>query len=191
VLVVDEAHHLTLDLLEELRLLGNLEGGGGKALQVILIAQESLLESLARPEMGALSQRLVVRVSLEPLGVEEAVDYLQHHVRVAGGRPEALFDDTAMEILARGSRGLPRLLNQAAHQALTLAYQAELSRVDAEAALEALGRMGLEAEVPEPDAGPTAPVLAKGASEVHHEDAEDDEAGGAVCRLFSLPRNPA
>ena len=70
---------------------------------------------------------------------------------MAGGRPDAILDDEAVDLLARGCSGVPRLLNQAAHLALSLAAAAEASRVDAEAALEALARLGLEAgeeEVP-------------------------------------------
>ncbi len=150
VLLVDEAQHLSADLLEELRLLGNLEAGPDKAFQVILVGQEGLLQTLARPEMAACLQRLAVRARLEPLGVEEGVDYLLHHVRLARGQPEALWEEPALEILARGAKGIPRLLNQAGHQALMLAHQADMSRVDAEAALEALAMLGLETTV---DAG--------------------------------------
>jgi general secretion pathway protein A len=92
VLLVDEAQHLSPDLLEELRLLGNLEAGKGKAFQVILIAQEGLLQTLARPELTACHQRLAIKAKLEPLGLEEGIDYLLHHVRVAGGKPDGIFD---------------------------------------------------------------------------------------------------
>ncbi len=144
VVILDEAHHLSADLLEELRLLGNLEAGGKKAVQIVLLAQPALLETLARPTLAALNQRLVVRATLEPLGVEEALDYLLHHLRQAGGRPERIIDEAGFEVLARGTRGIPRLLNQAGHQALLLADAADLAIVDAEAALEALALLGLE-----------------------------------------------
>src|SRR5262249_16379958 len=113
-LVIDEAQHLTADLLEELRLLGNLEPGQRKGLQVVLRGQPGLLKIVRQPELAGLSQRLVVRGTLEPLGVEEAADYLLHALRGAGGRPEKILDGEAMEILARATRGIPRLLNQAA-----------------------------------------------------------------------------
>jgi general secretion pathway protein A len=142
-LVIDEAHLLSADLLEELRLLANLEAGRGKALQVILIAQPSLLQTLQDPQLDALRQRLAVRAVLEPLEAEEAYDYLLHHVRLAGGKPEKIFDETALEILARGTQGLPRLLNQAAHQALVLTKIGGMPQVDSEAVLEALARLGL------------------------------------------------
>lgn len=153
VLIVDEAQHLDADLLEELRMLANLEAPGGRALQVVLVAQPALVETLARPELAALRQRLAVRVELAPLSLEEAADYLLHHLRSAGVRPEDVFADEAVEMLARASRGVPRLLNQSAHKALTLAATADVETVDIEAALEALAALGLEAEIPAETAG--------------------------------------
>jgi type II secretory pathway predicted ATPase ExeA len=143
ILLVDEAHHLTPDVLEELRLLGNLEARSGKAVQVVLIGLPPLLETLRRPELAALRQRLAVRVCLGPLPLEEAADYLLHHLRVAGGRTGQILSDEALELLARFTHGVPRLLNQAAHQALALAAEAGGGQVDAEAALEALALLDL------------------------------------------------
>jgi type II secretory pathway predicted ATPase ExeA len=146
VLVVDEAHHLTPDLLEELRLLGNLEGRQGKAVQVVLLAQPAILDALRLPELASLAQRLAGRAKLEPLGLHEAADYLVHHLRAAGATPEEVIADEALEVLARGTQGVPRLLNRAAHQALSLAAAAGATLVDAEAAIEALTLLGLSAE---------------------------------------------
>jgi hypothetical protein len=171
-------------------------------------------EALRRPELASFNQRLAVRVQLEPLGLDEAADYLLHQVRAAGGRPEVVLADEAVEILARGTQGLPRLLNQAAHQALTLAHHAGAETVDAEAALEALAGLGLEAEaeapalaVPahgadletdleaDPDAGQDATecVLwpeeeALTGSPVRE---ERPEPADPSARLFSLPKRPA
>ena len=141
--VVDEAHHLTPDMLEELRLLGNLEAGR-KAFQVILLAQMPILDTLKQPKMASLNQRLAVRMVLPALTAEDSHDYLRHQIKVVGGRPESVFDEEALDILARGSRGIPRLLNQSAYQALQLADVGDLKRVDAECAAEALQRLGLE-----------------------------------------------
>lgn len=143
ILIIDEAHHLDADLLEELRLLANLEAGGGKALQVVLLAQPCLLATLAQPGLESLQQRCTVRASLGALQVEEAYDYMLHHLRLAGGKPEKIFDEAALEAIARGTHGIPRCLNQAAHQALVLADEGELANVDAEAALEALTMIGM------------------------------------------------
>jgi type II secretory pathway predicted ATPase ExeA len=145
-LVVDEAQHLTVDALEELRLLGNLESCSGKALQMVLVGQTDLLDLLRRPELTALRQRLAIRAELGPLPLQEAADYLLHHVRVAGGRPEDVFGDEALEVLASGTGGVPRLLNQAARQALKFAEESGMGLVDVEVALEALGTLGLEME---------------------------------------------
>ena len=180
VLLVDEAQHLSPDLLEELRLLGNLEAGKGKAFQVILVGQEGLMQTLSRPEMSGCLQRLAVRTRIEPLGVEEGIDYLLHHIRLAGGQPDALWEEPALEILARGARGIPRLLNQAAHQAMMLAHQAEMSRIDAEAALEALAMLGLEVKTedgPEETEEVTLPAI---------RELPDKEPTGV--RLFDSPR---
>jgi type II secretory pathway predicted ATPase ExeA len=148
-LILDEAQDLTPDLLEELRLLGNLESRSGKAFQVVLVGQPALLETLRRPELTALWQRVAIRAEIEPLPLQEAADYLLHHLRVAGGKPERLFADEALELLCRQTHGVPRLLNQAAHQALHLAAEAGAAQVDAEAVLEALALLGLDAEVQE------------------------------------------
>jgi type II secretory pathway predicted ATPase ExeA len=176
VLVIDEAHHLSLDLLEELRLLCNLEAGATKAVQVILIAQPSLLETLRKPELAGLLQRLEVRVRLEPLGVEEAADYVLHHLRRAGARPEAIVSDEALEVLARHTRGVPRVLNQAARQALVLADAADASFVDVEAAMEALAELGIEVTEEEETAA-TVSIAARAQTE------SDEETDGA-CRLY-------
>jgi type II secretory pathway predicted ATPase ExeA len=174
VLIVDEAHHLTPDLLEELRLLGNLEARSGKALQVVLVGQPSLCTTLRQPEMGPLRQRVAARTELGRLNVDEAADYLLHHVRVAGGRPEAVLQEEAVEVLARQTSGAPRLLNQAAHEALCLAEEAGATQVDAEAALEALAVLGLDNAAEPEDEESSGDVLA-----------EDEAASFAPSRVFS------
>jgi general secretion pathway protein A len=148
-LIVDEAQNLFPDALEELRLLGNLEGRHGKALQVLLASQPDLIESLRQPAFAGLRQRLVARIQLDPFTRDEAADYLVHQIRAAGGRSEELFADEALAMLARATGGVPRLLNQAAHQALALAQQADMAQVDAEVAMEALTRCDIEVNLDE------------------------------------------
>jgi general secretion pathway protein A len=159
VLVIDEAQHLSTDLLEELRLLGNLEAAANKALHIILIGQETLLGTLRLPELAALNQRLEVRAELEPLGVEEAADYVLHHLRRAGAKPEAVVSDESLELLARHTRGIPRLLNQTARQALVLADAADAPYVDVEAVLEALAALGIEVVEEEQEPAIDEPAL--------------------------------
>jgi type II secretory pathway predicted ATPase ExeA len=209
VLVIDEAQHLTVDLLEELRLLTNLEGQKGKAAQVVLLAQTAIFLALEQPELAGFNQRLGVRCQLEPLGIDEAADYLVHHLRVQGGMPQEIMSDEALELLTRATGGVPRLLNRAGHQALSLAFSAGANLVDAEVALEALTILGLDnttIEPPSPGVNATAagePVAIEVSGE--NEEASSDAEGGAEHplppalakeserprRLFATPRRPA
>jgi general secretion pathway protein A len=160
VVVIDEAHHLSAELLEELRLLGNLEAGR-KAFQVICLAQSSLLTTLKQPALATWNQRLAVRLVLPALTAEDAHDYLLHQLRLAGARPEAIFEEAALQTLVEATHGVPRLLNQAAYQALQIADAGELERVDVECVLEALAALGLEASESESceSETPVEPVL--------------------------------
>jgi type II secretory pathway predicted ATPase ExeA len=212
VLIVDEAQNLPPDLLEELRLLGNLEGRQGRAVQVLLVGQPSLLETLRLPNLAAFNQRLAVRARLEPLGLHEAADYLVHHLRAVGGNPTAIVTDEALEVLARGTQGLPRLLSRAAHQALVLAHAAGAELVDAEAAVEALAVLGLSPAAEEADAVPTdfgaapepaaeeecddgqadaGPRLVEQPTEEPEPDAGEFPRAGRMHHLFTAPRRPA
>ncbi|GIW81924.1 MAG: general secretion pathway protein GspA [Gemmatales bacterium] len=146
VVVIDEAQNLSQAVLEEIRLLGNLEGQR-KAVQFVFAALPAMVTKLRRVELAALAQRLAVRVQLEPLSRDEAVDYLRHQVQAVGGRADRVFTGESLEILAEGTKGNPRLLNQAAALALEFACQAEAKQVDAEAAIEALAALGLNDEV--------------------------------------------
>ena len=193
-LIVDEAQHLTPDLLEELRLLGNLEARSGKAVQVILVGQPALLETLRRPELTAFRQRLAIRAEIEPLPLQEAADYLLHHVRIAGGRPERLFADEALELLARQTRGVPRLLNQAAHHALNLAAESGAAGVDVEAALEGLAMLGLADDMENAESSPLLDAVgADHTPEQNREEGSDDAESAVVdeenasCRLILTP----
>jgi type II secretory pathway predicted ATPase ExeA len=179
VFVVDEAHHLPPDALEELRLLANLESRRGQAVQIVLAGHSSLLETLRRPDLASLAQRAAVRVRLDALPLEEAADYLLHQLRGAGARPEAVVTDEALEVLARGSGGVPRLLNQAAHLALLMAFSAGATLVDAEAALEALTVLGMRVEdTPAEGEGSSGGSLAARLTEYEE----------PSCRLFGAPR---
>jgi type II secretory pathway predicted ATPase ExeA len=196
VLIIDEAQHLCPDLLEELRLFGNLETRDSKAIQAVLAAQPCLETTLSLPILAAFNQRLAVRGRLEALDVHEAVDYLVHHLRAAGGRPEAIITDEALEILARGTRGIPRLLNQTGHQALTLADGCDAALVDAEVALEALAAFGLHAEEGEfhPALTPVAQPLEAGPSEADETTEPPDDRlpfDDETRSFFAQPRRPA
>src|SRR5580692_2200523 len=107
VLVIDEAHKLSSEVLEEIRLLGNFESAEEKLLQVVLIGQSELDVLLSRPELWQFKQRISVRLSLQPLRANEVGAYIEHRWRVAGGK-EAPFSSEAVVNVAKWSRGIPR-----------------------------------------------------------------------------------
>ncbi len=143
-LVLDEAQSLSVEALEELRLLGNLEASQRKAVQVLIVSHPSILDHLAKPQLDSFCQRLAVRETILPLGLEEAIDYLHHQVRVAGGQPQEVFTEESLEMIARATAGIPRLLNQVGFQALLVAEACDAKKIDAEVALEAIAEIGLD-----------------------------------------------
>ena len=125
VLMVDEAQNLDADVLEQVRLLTNLETATQKLLQIILIGQPELREVLARPELRQLAQRITGRYHLEALRKHETVAYLRHRLRVAGSTRD-IFTSGAMRELHRLSCGVPRIINVVADRALLGAYTREV-----------------------------------------------------------------
>jgi general secretion pathway protein A len=121
VLIVDEAQALTPELLEQIRLLTNLETPKKKLLQIILIGQPELRDLLDRPEMRQVAQRITGRYHLEPLGKEDTALYVRHRMNVAGAQSD-VFTPSAIRTLYRRSRGIPRLINVVADRALLAAY---------------------------------------------------------------------
>lgn len=162
VLLIDEAQHLTQGALEELRLLGNLETRHGAALFVLLAAHPMLRDALRRPAYEAFAQRTTVRAGIEPLTAEESVAFLRHQIAAAGGDPDDILDDSAVSLLAAACGGIPRVLNQAAALAANLAAENEADIIDVEAAMEALGRLGVD--LPESDESEEPVVLPHPAS---------------------------
>jgi type II secretory pathway predicted ATPase ExeA len=138
VLLVDEAHHLTPEAGEELRLLGNLESKDAKAVFVLLLGLPGE-ERLS----AAFKQRIAVRKPLVSLDRDEAVRFVRHQLRECGGRPEWLIDDEALHLLADHTAGVPRVLNRAAALAFEVAANAGQKHTDAEAVLDALDQLGL------------------------------------------------
>jgi general secretion pathway protein A len=128
VVLVDEAQQLSVDVLEQVRLLTNLETATEKLLQIILVGQPELRELLARNDLRQLAQRITGRYHLAPLSAEESARYIRHRLRVAGATTE-IFTDRALAVLAKRGHGVPRLLNVIADRALLGAYTAESHRV--------------------------------------------------------------
>jgi general secretion pathway protein A len=143
VLIIDEAQNLAPEVLEEIRLLTNLETTREKLLQVILIGQPEFAELLARPELRQLAQRVTARYHLRPLTAEETRAYVQHRMEVAG-QQRSIFAARALRAAHRIARGVPRLLNTICDRALLGAYATGQTRVTAaivrRAGGEVLGR---------------------------------------------------
>jgi type II secretory pathway predicted ATPase ExeA len=175
VLLIDEAQHLTAEALEELRLLANLDTPAGAAAVAVLVAQPALREVLARPAFAALAQRVAARPRLEPLTADQSIQYLRYQIESAGGRPSEVFDAEALDLLARAAGGVPRVLNQAAAAAGELAAAVGSETIDTEAAVEALGRLGIA--VPDEPAEPARPAPRKGES-LRPRPAAGDAGGG-------------
>jgi general secretion pathway protein A len=124
VLIVDEAQNLTPELLEQVRLLTNLETETQKLLQIILIGQPELRDMLARNDLRQLAQRITGRYHLDPLSREESAAYVRHRLRIAGATVE-IFTNGALAELYRVSGGVPRLINIIGDRALLGGYSAD------------------------------------------------------------------
>jgi general secretion pathway protein A len=129
ILVVDEAQNLSRDVLEQVRLLTNLETAKQKLLQIILIGQPELRDLLAREDLRQLAQRITGRYHLEPLSRDETAQYIEHRLRVAGALGE-VFDGPAKREVYRLTKGVPRLINVVCDRALLGAYSKETRRVN-------------------------------------------------------------
>lgn len=122
-LIIDEAQNLDLEILEQLRLLTNLETNTHKLLQIVLIGQPELRGILQDPKLSQINQRITTRYHLQPLQIEDIDAYIKHRVLVAGGNPRIpLFSDKAIRYVARLSNGIPRLINVLCDRALLGAY---------------------------------------------------------------------
>lgn len=122
VLIVDEAHNLSMKVLEEIRLLSGLETRKEKILHVMMVGQPQLNEILESPELEQLMQRIRLRFHLKPLSVEETAEYIGHRLRVAGATRDNIFDPDTIPVIYKYAGGVPRLINTLCDTALTCAY---------------------------------------------------------------------
>jgi general secretion pathway protein A len=131
VLIVDEAHHLSADILEEVRLLSNLETEDDKLLQIVLVGQPELDDKLESVGLRQLKQRISIRTHLGSLDAYEVERYIQHRLQIAGATTKAdpLFSTDAIAAVNFHSRGLPRLINTICDNALITAYARRLPSV--------------------------------------------------------------
>ncbi len=129
-LIIDEAQNLSAEVLEQLRLLTNLETNERKLLQIVLIGQPELRAMLAKPEMQQLAQRVIARYHLEALAEVETAQYVRHRLAVAGLTQPMPFDGKALRRIYRYSRGVPRRINLLCDRALLGAYAKGKTSVD-------------------------------------------------------------
>jgi type II secretory pathway predicted ATPase ExeA len=143
VLILDEAQNLSPLLLEEIRILSDLEAPE-KLLQVVLVGQLEFRAKLKLPEMRQLDQRVSVRCRLEPLSLAEVDSYIKHRLHVAGGEPDRIrFSTAAVDAIFQASGGVPRLINLIADRALYKGYVARSAEIDRETVSYAVADLGV------------------------------------------------
>ena len=141
VLIIDEAQNLQADVLEQLRLLTNLETNARKLLQIVLIGQPELRTMLARPELEQLAQRVIARFHLDALTEAESTQYIQHRLAVAGHTGPLPFDRKALQAIHRLARGVPRRINLLCGRALLGAWATGLHTVNRSVVNKAAGEV--------------------------------------------------
>ncbi len=197
VLVVDEAQNLSVPLLEELRLLSNLEGEGDKFFQIVLAGHTRLLNVLRAPELEALQQRIGARAALTALSDEQTVAYIRQQLQCVGVLPDEVFTEDALTAVYEASAGVPRVINQVCEHSLLLAYVTESHRVDvpiverASADLNRLAGQGTEEGPPADSSGIKAPSL-RAVARFQTESVTASQTGSGICISYPCeePQDP-
>jgi type II secretory pathway predicted ATPase ExeA len=145
VLIIDEAQNLPMPVLEQIRILSNLETDKEKLLQIVLVGQLNLNTLLKAPQMRQLDQRVSIRYELKPLTRDEVAAYVSHRVTIAGGSAVVSFQPKALDLVHRRSDGIPRLVNLLCDRALLAAYSARANKITAEMVEKAAESLELSA----------------------------------------------
>ena len=130
VLIIDEAQNLKNSVLEELRILSNLETEKEKLFQMILVGQPQLRDKINSPNLEQLKQRISVRFHITPLENDEVGEYIYHRLKIAGSSGDINFSDTALGAIYEYSNGIPRIINKVCDKALLCAYVIETKDID-------------------------------------------------------------
>ncbi len=144
ILIIDEAQNLSEDLLEEIRMLSNLETDSQKLLQIILVGQPELRKTLSKAELRQLRQRISISCHLHSLTKEETEEYILHRLEVAGNRNAVNFEERVFELIYNYSRGIPRLINIICDFLLLSAFVEETNTISEKMAAEVIGELDLE-----------------------------------------------
>jgi general secretion pathway protein A len=143
VLIIDEAQNLSEELLEEIRLLSNLETPSEKLLQIVLSGQPELEEKLKRPSLRQLLQRIVFRCRIGPLTQHETLEYIQERLRIAGASDATVFSKEAAQAIHRYAKGVPRVVNLLCEHSLINAFAMDSKPVLPETVAEVAREFGL------------------------------------------------
>lgn len=146
VLIIDEAQNLSPEILEEVRMLSNLETDRDKLLQIILVGQPELRDMLARPELLQLRQRIQINCHIQPLTVQEVGDYIVYRLDKAGNREAVTFTEEAVAAIATYTRGIPRLINILCDYVLIDAYSAQIRTIEGATVHELAADLSFEAQ---------------------------------------------
>ncbi|CAG0975784.1 XrtA/PEP-CTERM system-associated ATPase [Geobacter sp.] len=141
ILIVDEAQNLSPDLLEEVRLLSNLETDRSKLLQIILVGQPELRKALHQPELKQLRQRIGISCHLKPLCLDETGNYIHHRLEVAGNRDAVELPPETIEIIYQFSRGIPRLINIIGDFLMISAFAEQTREISVDLVREVVGEL--------------------------------------------------
>ena len=144
ILVIDEAQNLSAELLEEIRMLSNLETNMSKLLQIVLVGQPELRNTLALPELRQLRQRISISCHLLPLSREETESYIYHRLEKAGSRKTIHFHEGTIDAVHEFSRGVPRLVNIMCDFLLLTAFSGGTKEITADMAQEVAGELERE-----------------------------------------------
>lgn len=146
--IIDEAHLMSDDTINGIRLLNNLEEGSTKLIQILLLGQEELMKTINRPEMEPFKQRIATLEVLGKMNADRIREYISHRIKVAGGQP-SIFADTGWEalVLAFSSGSTPRTINSLCDRVLNVAFEREKTIIDIDDVYEAAQEMGLQKEI--------------------------------------------
>jgi len=144
VVVIDEAQNLDDSVLEMVRMLSNFETPEAKLLQIVLVGQPALADKLARPQMAQLRQRISIITHFPLLRGDEVERYIQHRLRVAGYKGRRLFASGALALIARYSKGIPRVINNLCFHALSIGYAKNQKSIDVSTLREVITDLNLE-----------------------------------------------
>ena len=160
VLIVDEAQNLQDSVLETIRLLSNYETTHSKLIQIVLAGQPQLVETLMRPGLVQLRQRIAVLANLEALDATETAEYIEHRLRAAGSGERAIFTRDAMALIAERSQGIPRSINNICFNAMLAGYMHRQSTINSDIVTRVASKLDLELLVRRPQREPASVPVA-------------------------------